>query len=298
MVHISAIVCTYNRDEYIGGCLQSLIGQSLPKSDYEIVVVNNNCTDTTDAICQKLIADNPDVQWRYVHESESGLSFARNKGIAESQGGIVAFLDDDAFAFPDYLAEVVVALTEVPDAVAGGGKVIPRYESEAPRWMSHFMLPLIAAFDYGKKLRDLPPRVYPIGANMFFRASVFAQIGNFNTQLGRKKKEMGGGEEKDIFNRITARCIYVPLAAVHHIIPNKRLEYNYIRNQSINVGRSEIIRMKGKLAPIMLRESVKVAATAVLALYYLILLQPSKSAMIVRFRYWVLSGILRAGDFS
>src|SRR6185295_19406533 len=93
---ISVIICTYNRDKFIGEALTCLAKQTLPAENFEIIVVDNRSTDNTAAIAKKFIADHQELRARYVMEPHKGLSFARNRGIAEARASIITFIDDDA----------------------------------------------------------------------------------------------------------------------------------------------------------------------------------------------------------
>ena len=67
---LTVIICTYNREKYIGNLLLALAKNDLPKSDYEIVLVDNNCTDHTRDICNAFALQHPDISFRYVIETE------------------------------------------------------------------------------------------------------------------------------------------------------------------------------------------------------------------------------------
>ena len=71
---ISAIICTYNRERYLYNVLQSLVAGNLPTEEYEIVLVNNNSTDGTEAEVRRFQTDYPQVQLRYCVEPQQGLS--------------------------------------------------------------------------------------------------------------------------------------------------------------------------------------------------------------------------------
>ena len=76
---ITLIICTYNREKYIGPLLESIAKNDYPTSDYEIVLVDNNCTDNTRGVCEQFATTHPEITLRYVVETEQGLSAARNK---------------------------------------------------------------------------------------------------------------------------------------------------------------------------------------------------------------------------
>ena len=96
MLRLSLIVATYNRAESLITALQSVVEQTAPKEEWECVVVNNNSTDDTAARFKTFAEAHPDVQLRMVDEQRQGLSYARNRGIGESEGEYIAIIDDEA----------------------------------------------------------------------------------------------------------------------------------------------------------------------------------------------------------
>ncbi|MEA2043409.1 MAG: glycosyltransferase [Bacteroidota bacterium] len=301
MPKISVIVCTYNRGDYVPGVLNSISGQNFPLSDYEIVFVNNNSNDSTAENCQQFGDKNPEVNFKYFVEKKQGLSHARNRGIKESEGEILAFIDDDALAHADYLL-YMRKFFENSSYSAGGGKIYPKYESRRPRWMSRFLEPVMSVIDLGNEVKNFPKNKFPIGANMMFRKKVFDRVGYFDTELGRTGKNMLGGEEKDLFFKMRAQNMtvgYVPDVVVSHIIPDERLSRQFIKKQAKGIGKSERIRAENyeavKLGVTYFKELLKWGATLVLAFYYALWLQFSKSEMLIKFRFWVSRGLFRNG---
>ena len=125
----SLIICTYNRDKFLYDTLLHVVANNFPTDNYEIVLVNNNSTDNTEQECERFKADFPDVQFRYFVETKQGLSHARNRGIIESRGDVLVFLDDDSFVKPDYLRNLQKQMDDHPEAMAFGGKITPRFET-------------------------------------------------------------------------------------------------------------------------------------------------------------------------
>ncbi len=299
MTKISAVISTYNRARYLPKVLQHLLQQSLDKKDYEIIVVNNNSTDRTEAIARNFHENNPDIQYKYVIETNQGLSYGRNRGILESEGDYITFIDDDAFPDRDYLKVTVDYLDSHPEVVATGGKIHLSFEDEPPAWINQYMASLLGHFDVGDKIKAFTPNNYPRGSNMSFRASVFEQVGSFDPQLGRKGDKLEGSEEKDMFNRIYRtgkKVMYLPDALVHHTVPSERTSTNFIRNQAMGTGMSEYkrARIEGNTLGLIRSEIKKWMATLALSLVYLLTLRPAVAVMLVRFRYWVNKGMLKA----
>lgn len=296
---VSLIVCTYNRDKYIYGCLKRIAENGYPPHGYEIVLVNNNSTDSTEQLCLKFGKEYPQVKFRYFNETMQGLSFARNRGINEANGEWLVFLDDDAFLHPDYLKNLCSNLEQHPDAGAFGGQITPEFESGVePKWLCKWTYSWVSAIDMGKKTTLFNGGKYPIGANMGISRKTIEQCGVFNTELGRSKNNLMAGEEKDIFSRISNAGIpiyYFPDVAVNHIIPPHRTTVDFIRRLGAGVGASERLRCgnlsKKALFKRKVTEMVKWGATIVLWVYYLITLRPACGNMLVIFRRNVTLGL-------
>ncbi|MFH1754161.1 MAG: glycosyltransferase family A protein, partial [Candidatus Latescibacterota bacterium] len=105
MVKLSVIVCTYNRSPLLVSCLDSLVNQTLPVTNFEIVLVNNNSTDDTQAIAERYAGGHGNI--RVINELKQGLSHARNRGWQEAKGKYVAYIDDDAKTLSDWAGRVV-----------------------------------------------------------------------------------------------------------------------------------------------------------------------------------------------
>ena len=295
------IVCTYNRAKYIGNLLESIAANDLPRNEYEIVLVDNNCTDNTHEICETFVESHKDVNFRYVKEQEQGLSAARNKGIKEAKGDVLVYVDDDALVDTWYLRTIVEYMDAHPEISAVGGPIIPLYEdTEEPKWMTHFTRELLCGYLYfGEQERSFPGDRYPGGGNAAYRAEVFKEVGLFNTALGRKGDGLMGSEEKDIFDKMKAqgmRFMYLPKMILHHIIPKKKLERDYFNRLTTQIGISERQRTlaigKGKYAKRLFAEFVKWCGTIVLLCGYTISFHPMKGWKLVLFRRNVTRGLL------
>ena len=297
---LTAIICTYNRAKYIGPLLESIAANDLPKAEYEILLVDNNCTDNTREICETFAEAHPEVSFRYVVETEQGLSAARNKGIREAKGEIIVYIDDDALVDPHYLRDYAEWFSAHPDTMACGGPIIPLYETQEPEWMSPYTRALLTAWmDYGDTPREYPKGRFPGGGNAAYRKSVFEKVGYFNTELGRKGNSLMGAEEKDIFDKMHAlgmQIRYLPTPVLHHIIPQKKLEKDFFDRWTLQIGMSERKRTlaisKTKYLKRLLSEAVKWGGTIVLLCYYTISFHPAKGWKLVLFRYNVTRGLL------
>jgi len=296
-VRLSIVICTYNREKYIAESIESTLNQTAPRDTYQVIVVNNNSPDNTDAICRKMLNDGH--QFDYFIEMNQGNSYARNRGITESLGDIVVFIDDDATMEPDYVKNLLSFYEQHPKVDAVGGKIIPRYENcQAPRWLSPMLMPIVIALDKGERIKKFRYKQTPIGANMSIRKHIFDEIGTFDVTLGRIGKGLSGGDETDLFNRMMARnkqIWYLPSAVVHHIIPAFRIETDYIRRIALGIGEGQRRRaiIQGFKAYFIacVKEIMKWGVFSCLALWYFITFRFSKALMLIRFRYWVSKGV-------
>ncbi len=124
-VEISVIVCTHNPDvERLQRVIAALKGQILDRSQWEIVVVDNASSNP--------IAGRIDLEWhgygRIVREERIGLTWARLRGLAETTGSILVYVDDDNVLAPDYLDVVTRLATAWPQLGVWGGEILPDYE--------------------------------------------------------------------------------------------------------------------------------------------------------------------------
>lgn len=298
---ISVIICTYNRDKYIYNVLKSIAVGSLPSSEYEIVVVDNNCTDNTRAELGLFAAAFPGVDLKVVQETAQGLSHARNRGIMESSGDVLVYVDDDAFVNKEYLSAYSLFFLAHPEIDAAGGPIIPHYEEgEEPEWMTYHLRRLLTGYLYfGDRERDFPGDNYPGGGNAAYRRRVFDTVGLYNVELGRNGGSLAGGEEKDIFNKMNAAGMkfkYIPGAILYHSIPRYKLENEYFNRLTCGIGDSERRRTLGVSRRAyfvrLCREAVKWGGAIVLWFGYLFKGRPSCGNMLVRFRWNVTSRLL------
>ncbi len=294
---ISVIICSYNREKFILTALSSVASQTLSKDKFEIVIVNNNSTDRTGEIARQFITNNPDITARYYDETDQGLSYARNRGIRESRGNVVSFIDDDAIAEPDFLEAAYNYLTQNPDVSCIGGKILLRFDCEKPEWLNKYMASLLGWFDLGDQGGPFKRMNYPRGSNMFFKKDLFEKYGYFDVELGRKGNTLMGAEEKEINQRMRTaeKIMYVPKAVVHHRVPYERTTPEFIKKQAVGIGRSyrQMFYTKGfkGKAKLFFFESCKWIGTIILALRYWLSCKSAKAKMVIRFRKWVLKGI-------
>lgn len=111
-MRISVIIPLYNKADYVKRALESVKAQTF--TDWECIIVNDGSTDKSAEIVERLTIN--DERFRLISQENAGVSVARNRGIAESKGEYVCFLDADDWWAPTFLEEMVTFAEEYPDA--------------------------------------------------------------------------------------------------------------------------------------------------------------------------------------
>jgi glycosyltransferase involved in cell wall biosynthesis len=240
---VSAIICTHNRDQYLGAAIDSLLAQTFP--NFEIIVVDNACTDRTAEIVQTKLTD---ARLRYVYEPLPGLSVARNTGAQAAQGEILAYLDDDAVATPHWLDRIAAAYQGNPQLAIAGGKVTLLWADgiTAPAWLSAGLASNLGAYDLGETLVYVEqPQLTPRGLNYSIRKTFLEQIGGFDPNLGRVGKNLLSNEELHMTTLALHQgwqVAYLPDALVAHNVAPERVHRQWFLNRGWWQGISECYR--------------------------------------------------------
>jgi glycosyltransferase involved in cell wall biosynthesis len=227
----SIVIATHNRAKDLRGTLASLAALTTPHP-WEVIVVDNNCTDDTPDVVSEFAATYP-VPLRYLFESVPGRSAALNTGIALAQGEIIVTTDDDVRVETDWLEAIGSEMQRLQcDYI--GGRVLPIWGGPRPAWLPdrpsrHWAV--IALLDYGDEPMEFV-RKMPLGVNMAFRREAFAVVGGWDPRIGRKAGTLLGQEVREWCVRARAhgvRGYYAPGVSLRHIIPASRLNKEYFR---------------------------------------------------------------------
>jgi GT2 family glycosyltransferase len=236
---VSVIICAYTEDRWsrLGQAIESVRSQT--RQAEEVVLVIDHCP----ALAARARAEFADI---VVTENDStpGLSGARNVGLRTAMGDVVAFIDDDAAAAPDWLDHLSRSY-EDDDVVGVGGHVEPSFSGDRPGWFppefdwvigcSHTGMPRFA-----QSVRNF------VGANMSFRRQALVDLGGFSESLGRVGANAAGCEETELCIRVAdwrpgGRLVYVPEARVDHHVPPARTTWRYFLRRCYAEGRSKAV---------------------------------------------------------
>ncbi len=243
MCDISVIICTYNRAEMLRETLKSWLSVQNTGSNVELIIVDNNSTDHTPQVVESFRSACPS-QLLYVFETNAGLSYARNRGIKEAAGDIVAFVDDDVLFDKSWLNELLKAFFENPEISSVGGKSIPKFDGDDPDWITEDLLKLYGSTCSGDQDRLMIFPEHLFGLNMAFRKDVFTQVGDFNTKLGRIKSSLLSNEEREFFYRISEadlKVFYASKAVLYHRIPRDRMDKRWVIERTYWQGISDVV---------------------------------------------------------
>ena len=238
-VRFSVVICAYTdkRWDDLVAAVESLRVQT--HSPEEVILV----IDHNPGLAARVWREIPDVTCVENH-GRQGLSDARNSGLAVARGDIVAFLDDDAEAEPQWLSLLAESYAD-PAVVAVGGFAEPDWAEGRPSWFPR-------EFDWvvGCTYRGMPETASPvrnlIGCNMSFRREIFADLGGFTAGIGRLGTRPVGCEETELCIRIGQRrpgsvILFDPRALVHHHVPGSRGTWAYFRSRCYAEGLSKAV---------------------------------------------------------
>lgn len=216
-------------------------------TDWELLVVNNACTDNTQEVIARYLSRLP---LRSLFEQKQGISHARNRVMAEARSNLLLWIDDDVLVDEDWLAAYQRAANAWPDATYFGGTIEPLFESNPPAWILRNPELVAAPFavrQFGNETRPLQKTELPYGANMGLRRD--RVLGHsFPPLLGRVGSGMVRGEETDFIRQLMNRGdqgVWVGSARVKHIIPQERLTVQYMWNYFAGMGAADVRRRGG-----------------------------------------------------
>lgn len=241
---ISVIICTYQRGEKLVDTLRSVAYQTMSQKHYEVIVINNDPNDQGVADLVSMVRTD-DFANRPSHLRSLicpilGLSHARNAGIAESQGEILLFLDDDSIANEDVLESYWKVYSEHNHAGVVGGHIMvfPPKSLHIPwkegfqRYWSQFVT------DHEEYTVVTNWWEYPWGANWSARREAMVRIGGFRGRYGRRGCDFSGGEEivaASLIKKLGYSIAVLPQAKVIHQVDEDRFNLKHLK-RTINAG--------------------------------------------------------------
>jgi len=239
---ISVIICTHNpKPEYFERVLDALKSQSLPKEQWELLLVDNASTE--------FLGEKVDLGWhlnaRHIRENQLGLTPARLRGIQETQAETLVFVDDDNILDTDYLEIVLKISSEWTILGAWGGQAVPEFEEQPPDWTKAFWEKLaIREFDQDKWSNLVHQNdTTPYGAGLCIRKAVAEKYSKL-VRTDPKRSKLGRTGKVEKSNTLLMACEDTDMAftacdlgfgtglfkalKLTHIMPAGRLQEDYL----------------------------------------------------------------------
>ena len=234
---VSVIICSYNpRQDYIQRCIEALRSQTLTYDRWELLVIDNRSDEPL--ACWLDLAWHPDAQ--IIREEQLGLTPARLRGIRESKGGLLVFVDDDNLLDANYLEVALRTADKKPFLGSWSGQCRPEFQHPPPDWTRRYWeLLVIREFDTDlwSNVPLSPPAPIPYGAGLCVRRDVAEQYvrlhqnGKRYFQLGRTGMSLMGSEDLDL-GACACDLGYgwgiIATLKLTHIIPPERLTLDYL----------------------------------------------------------------------
>jgi hypothetical protein len=235
-IAISVIVCAHNpRASYFTKVIEALRKQTLPNTRWEFLLIDNASLER--------LEDQWDLSWhsnaRHLHEGELGLTPARLRGIRESRGDLLIFVDDDNVLAPDYLEQALWVGKEWPLLGAWGGDIAGEFEVAPEPWTKSFW-PLLALRDVRRPMWSNNPddgHALPCGAGLCVRATVAREYETLLRQQPRRRAlDRIGSSLSSCGDSDLALCSThlglgfgsFPALRLKHLIPAQRLKEDYL----------------------------------------------------------------------
>jgi glycosyltransferase involved in cell wall biosynthesis len=255
----TVIVCAHNpRKDYLRRVLDGLQQQTLTKESWELLVIDNASREP--------LAGRWDLAWhsnsRHIREDELGLTAARLRGIRESRGELLIFVDDDNVPANDYLSIALMVAESSPHIGAFGASVKGEFEIPPPEWIAPYLPGLAVCEVHQDYWANLPiwSQAVPFGAGLCVRRSVaedYAQkivASPKRKALGRSGNGMGACEDTDLawcaidLGMGTGRFCALKLT---HLIPKIRITSDYIVRLHAGFAASTLIleSLRGAVNP-------------------------------------------------
>ncbi|MBD1825727.1 glycosyltransferase family 2 protein [Cyanobacteria bacterium FACHB-DQ100] len=269
--HLSLIVCTFNNCDLLRSCLNCLRDQYLDsKHSFEVLVVDNNSTDTTKQVVTSFIQDGLIPSLKYIFEPKTGLTNARLAGLSHSTSDWIAFIDDDVRIKEDWVSSVLAFVQDHPKSGVVSGKIHPEYLG-TPSTAALKCEAALCRVDYGTQeihFKPESPAIRFAGAAIVFQKQALLEIGWLEKQYltDRVGKALSSGGDTEIILRIKNKgweIWYTPTLYAVHLIPSTRTTIEYLcrlhRGIACTSAQLDAIGMEGKVP---LRHQLKNLALA------------------------------------
>jgi glycosyltransferase involved in cell wall biosynthesis len=242
---VSVVVCTYAMERYdvFSETVESVLAQTHRPLELVLVVDGNPAVYERVAEDFGDAADAHDLAGLVLHDNDEnrGISYSRTKGGELASGDIVAFIDDDAVADPDWIQELLDVYEET-DALAVGGDVRPDWQVERPAFFPAEFYWLVGCVEPGfAEHKEEVRNTY--GSNISYRRDAFLEVGGYDPNTGRKGDKHLQAHEAPVGVRLLREygrgMVYTEGAVVHHKLFDYRADFRWLVARSFWQGYSK-----------------------------------------------------------
>jgi len=251
----SIIIACFDRVDGLDRLLRGVAGNFVKASfEFEVLIANNARDEAVARAIDEVVAryaDAAPMRFRGVRETMPGKCRAQNRAIAESQGAILVFFDDDVEVSPDWLEVAARFFRDKPEYDVMQGPILmpPEFRQDQEFLRTHARYRTINFVQYPANMSE----IYTLtGANMAMRRAVFDRVGLFNEALGPGCS--GISEDVEFAQRVIKKGMrigYEPAAGVIHEVDRRRLSEEFFRQRHEQQGRSRLIYKKQSLTSIL-----------------------------------------------
>lgn len=246
---ISVILPTRNRCALLVAALNSLSRQTLPTTQFEVLVADNASTDKTREVVAEFSSRMPNL--RYLHTESPGLHVGRHQGMQAACGEVLSFTDDDVEALPTWLESIQDAF-RLPDVAMVGGNNLPLFAEPPPPWLTSLWqrpilgggsaIPALSLLELAGERRAFSP-LQVWGCNFSIRRRVLLGAGGFHPDaMPTELLRFRGDGETHVSRYVLAKrmtCLFDPGASVYHKVTPERMTFAYFWQRGYSQGISD-----------------------------------------------------------
>jgi len=228
---ISVVIPTFNRSDELRGLIACLNRQTLPKQQFEVVIVDDGSTDDT-LHCLKSLPETCCLDIRFCRQQNTGPGEARNRGMRMARAPFLAFTDTDCRPFPDWLEKMLDSLQGHNVGAVGGAEAEDPGDTPLMRALHFCMTSTVTTGGLrGKKGKKLA-RFYPRTFNMAISRAAFESTGGF--------KPLYHGEDVELSFRIKNRGFLLVYNAEARVYHKRRATLKQFFTQVLRMGKARV----------------------------------------------------------
>jgi len=211
---LSIIIPTYNGAAILQRSLDTWFRQTLPQTEYEVVLVDNNSTDNTHVIVQDYLDKYP--KFRYIKETKPGATAARHAGAKVAKADILIFADNDGLFNDTCIEEILKVYAQNPEVAAVTGRIEILWDKTVPNWIIPYEF-MLGKLDYGNDVK-FAYNLFLNGGLFSIKKQIFEQLQGFNPDL--IGAYLIGDGDTGLVNKLSENHYligYTPFAVMQHL---------------------------------------------------------------------------------